>query len=63
MAHEEKKVTFRCQNPKCGTVFWKPISWFKDAHHVHCFKCGQEFAVDAEKIPELKARLEQVSRT
>jgi len=55
MADEEKRVPFKCGNPKCGTVFWMPLSWFKDIHQVHCFNCGQEFTVEAENIPELKA--------
>jgi hypothetical protein len=60
---EEKKIPFKCQNPKCGTVFRMPLGWFKDLHHVHWFNCGQEFTVEAEKIPELKARLAQISKS
>ena len=63
MADEEKRIPFKCQNPKCGTLFRMPLSWFKDTHHVYCFKCGQEFTVEAEKMPELKAWLEQISKS
>jgi len=63
MDNDQEKVPFKCQNPKCRTVFRKPLSWFKDTHHVHCFKCGQEFTVEAEKMPELKARLEEISKS
>ena len=63
MADEEKRIPFKCQNPKCGTLFRMPLSWFEDVHDVHCFNCGQEFTVEAEKIPELKARLEQITKS
>ena len=63
MSDREKKIPFKCPNPKCGTLFRMHLSWFKDVHHVHCFNCGQEFTVEAEKIPELKVRLEQITKS
>jgi len=57
---EEQKLPFKCPNPECGTVITQLLSWFKDTKSFTCSRCGHEFTVDFEKLPELKDWLKAI---
>jgi hypothetical protein len=60
MTDAERKLPFKCPNPECGTILSQPISWFKETKRMGCAKCGHEFIVDFEKMPELKQWLKLI---
>jgi len=54
----EKTLPLKCPNPQCGKVFPQPLSWFKDNKRFVCTFCNREFTVEFEKVPGLKALLD-----
>lgn len=58
MEKDEKKLPFKCPNPKCGTIFEQPLSWwFKKDQRFICTFCGGEFPLNAGNFPAATKKL------
>jgi len=60
MATQEKTLSFKCPNPRCGSVYSQPLSWLKNNKNFTCPWCNSEVTtIDFDKLPELKATEER----